>query len=424
MSTVDYRYLRPQKAEKLRQMHNIPYEKCDSPAVWAGRHAAILPLRTSDAYGWTGNGGVVDQNGQYVELSATYSFVSGAYTFENAVFRDERVVYCGYLVSHWGHFLVDAVNRLWYFLENDTAVDKYVFILKENEEREVRGNYKEFLTLLGIWDKIEFINTPTIFREVIVPESGFQRGIRYTPKYLKVFDTVAENITVDPSWKAIDKIYWSRSKLSRAAEYEFGFDTADHYFEKNGYVVMYPETISLSEMIFYIRNAKTIATVSGSLAHNLLFGKQGQKLEILERCALIVDWQIYVNLMKELNVTYIDGHLSLYPVPMVGPFIMGYTDCMEKFSADNGYLPPDDHYISKKHYHRCFSRYMKSYQKSQRYHWFIQDYLINEMDYHAEAYEYSRTFFEEYLNGSRPFLWHHYFEFHYWKQFIKRILRR
>ena len=30
---------------------------------------------------------------------------------------------------------------------------------------------------------------------------------------------------------------------------------------------------------------------------------------------------------------------------------------------------------------------------------------------------------KEYLNGSRPFLWHHYFEVHYWKQFVKRILK-
>ena len=421
---IDYRYLRPKKAAALKKLHEKSYKICESPATWNGKNAAILPLRTNDAYDWTGLGGVVDQNGQYVELSATYSFVNGSYSFENAEFRDERVVYCGYLVSHWGHFLVDAVNRLWYFLENDAAVDKYIFILKENEEREIKGNYKEFLTLLGVWDKIELINTPTVFQEVIVPESGFQRGIHYTPKYLKIFDTVAENIVIDPSWKPIDKIYWSRSKLSRANQFEFGFDTADHYFAKNGYTVMYPETVTLSQMIFFIRNASVIATVSGSLPHNMLFGKQGQRLEILERCALIVDWQVYVNIMKELNVTYIDGHLSLYTVPMVGPFIMGYTDNMARFSADHGYISPDTQYISKKHYRKCFIKYMKSYQESQRYHWFIQDYLVNEIDYHAEAYEDSRTYFEEYLDGTCPFLWHHYFELHYWKQAIKKFLKK
>jgi len=67
---------------------------------------------------------------------------------------------------------------------------------------------------------------------------------------------------------------------------------------------------------------------------------------------------------------------------------------------------------------------MKAYQDSHRYHWFIQDYLIDEIDYHAEAYEDSRSFFEEYLDGSTPFFWHHYFELHYWKQAIKKWIRK
>lgn len=419
---VDYRYLRPRKADALQKLHAKPYPKCESPAVWKGANATILPLRTADNFDWTGKGGVVDETGQYVDLSATYSFVNGAYPFESPEYRNERVVYCGYLVSHWGHFLVDAVNRLWYFLENDPAVDKYVFILKENEQREVRGNYQEFFKLLKIWDKLEFISSPTTFREVVVPESGFQKGVHYSPKYLRVFDAVAENITVDPDWIPFEKIYMSRSKLSRAAQYEFGFETADHYFEKNGYTILYPETLSLSQMIFFIRNAKTIAAVSGSLPHNLFFGKQGQKLEILERCVLINDWQVYMNQMKELDVTYIDGHLSLYTVSMVGPFMMGYTECMKRFSDDRGYCPPDDKYLCKKHYRSCFVQYMKSYQDTYGYHWFIEDYLHSEISYHAEAYEDSRTYFEEFLNRSRPYLWHHYFQFHYWKQAIKRLL--
>lgn len=67
---------------------------------------------------------------------------------------------------------------------------------------------------------------------------------------------------------------------------------------------------------------------------------------------------------------------------------------------------------------------MKVYQNNHRYQWFIQDYLIPEIDYHMEAYEDGYQYFKEYLNGSKPFRWHHYFEFHYWKQFIKRILKR
>lgn len=423
MHQIDYRYMRPKKAAALKKMHEAPVETRSELTHVTVHNAVILPLRKTDAYGWTGQGGVVDSHGNYVEQSATYSFVRGGYSFESPVFVDKKVVYCGYLIQHWGHFLVDSVSRLWYFLEDDPTVDKYVFILSEAEEREISGNYREFLTLLKIWDKLEIINTPTAYREVIVPELGFQRGQYYSPKYTQIFDTVAENIIPEPSWRPLEKIYWSRSQLKKSNEYEFGFDAFDDYFEKNGFTVMYPERVPLSQLIFYVRHAKLTAAVSGTLPHNMLFGYQGQNLLILERCAINNDWQVCVNCMKELNTTYIDANISLYTVPMSGPFIMGYNQQVQRYTEDHGYLPPDSRFLSEKHFRSCFVKYMKVYQNNHRYQWFIQEYLLPEIDYHAEAYEEGYQYFGDYLNGSKPFFWHHYFELHYWKQFVKRILR-
>ena len=34
-----------------------------------------------------------------------------------------------------------------------------------------------------------------------------------------------------------------------------------------------------------------------------------------------------------------------------------------------------------------------------------------------------KTFRVQGLDGKKPFLWHHYFELHYFKQFVKRILK-
>ena len=53
------------------------------------------------------------------------------------------MVFCGYFINHWGHFLVEAVSRLWYFIQEDnTQIDKYVFVVGENEHRILKGNYK------------------------------------------------------------------------------------------------------------------------------------------------------------------------------------------------------------------------------------------------------------------------------------------
>ena len=263
MMEIDYQYLRPKKAEALKKWYDNPVNILEEPRFWRGKNATILPLRRDPSFGLLfGKGGVVDEEGNYVDLSAIPGRVQFAYPVENPEYRDETVVYCGYLVNHWGHFLIEGVTRLWYFLENDPTVDKYVFFLDENEQREIKGNYREFLELLKIWDKLEIINRPTAYREVIVPELGIQMRTAYTPKMLDVFDAVAANVVVDPAWDSPEKIYFSRSQFQKGKQFEFGFDALDNFFEKNGYTILYPEKVPLSRMIHYIRSCQVVATLS------------------------------------------------------------------------------------------------------------------------------------------------------------------
>ena len=423
MQRIDYQYLRPKKAEMLKKWCDFPVEVRNDPVIWTGRNATILPLRRDPSFGLLfGKGGVVDCDGQYVDLSSIPGRVQYAYPFESAEYKDEKVVYCGYLVNHWGHFLIEGVTRLWYFMENDPTIDKYVFFVDEHEQREIKGNYRIFLELLKIWDKLEIITTPTTYREVIVPELGIHMRSAYTPKLLKVFDAIADHVIVDPSWETPEKIYFSRSQFQKGLQFEFGFDALDHFFEKNGYKVLFPEKVPLDQMIHYIRNSKVVASLSGSLPHNMLFGKQGQKIEIIERLVISDDNQTDVNKMRELDVIYVDANIPVYTIDFVGPFIMGYTPELQRFAEDRGYLPPDSQYLTKKHYKKCFQKYMDSYQDLYRYNWFQSNWYGPFADSLYEGFQAGHAYFGDYLDGKVPFRWHHYFEPHYWKQYIKRLI--
>ena len=420
---IDYRYLRPEKAKALKKWYDDPVEVRENPAIWQGRSATILPLRRDPGFGLLfGKGGVVDEKGEYVPLSAIPGRVEGSYPAETAEYRDEKVVYCGYLVNHWGHFLIEAVTRLWYFLENDSTIDKYVFFVDENEEREIKGNYRLFLELLKIWDKLEIINKPTRYRAVLVPELGIHMRKAYTPKLLRVFDTVADNVVPQPDWDTPEKIYFSRSQFKKGQPFEFGFDSLDDFYAKNGYTILYPEKVPLDRMIHYIRNAKVVASLSGSLPHNMLFARNGQTVEIVERLVISDDNQTDVNRMRDLNVVYIDANIPIYTIDFVGPFIMGYTPEMERFANDNGYQPPDEKYLTQKHYKRCFVSYMKAYADLYRYNWYQDDWYGPFSDSLYEGFRAGHAFFGDYLDGKKPFRWHHYFELHYFKQFVKRVL--
>lgn len=423
MYNLDLRYLRPKKAAALKRWHEGNLEVRETLEIWKGENATLLPVR-KDSQLQFGRGGVVDKDRNYIDLSCIPQRVQYAYDFKNPEYRDQKVVYCGYMVNHWGHFLIEGVCRLWYFLEQDPTIDKYVFLLDENEEREIRGNYREFLRLLKIWDKLEFINKPTTFREVLVPELALKCHTYYSPKLREMFDVVADNVVVDPSWKTYDKIFYSRSQLAKGIPFEFGFDMLDSFFAQNGYTILYPEKVPLGEMIHYIRNSKVVASISGSLPHNMFFGRNGQKVEIIERCTINDDNQVDVNRIRELHVVPIDANIPVYPINFVGPFIMGYTPEMQRFAEDNGYTAPDAKYLSEKHYKKCFVRYMKAYKDLYRYNWFMYDWYDQFTDTMIEAFQAGHEYFGDYLDGKRPFLWHHYFELHYLKQFIKRLLKR
>lgn len=423
MYKIDYNYLRPKKAAWLERMYASPFEVRQELALWRGEDATVLPRRyyPSDHFA-DGRGGVVDKNGEYVSLSANAARLQKSYPFENPVYKDEKIVYCGYLFKHWGHFLVESVTRLWYFLENDPSVDKFVFFVDEDEERTVKGNYREFFELLGIWDKLEFVNTPTAYREVIVPERAFACMEYYSPKYIELFDVIADHVIADPSWPRPDKLYFTRSQFSSGTGFEFGLDSLDHFFSKNGYTVLAPETLSLSQMIYYIRNASEVASISGTLPHNMLFGTNGQKLVVIERLVINVDYQVSINQMRGLEATHIDANFPLYTIDTTGPYLLGCNHILDRYIADTNMLPPDAYFTSEKYRDKCFKQYMRSYQDNYRYRWHMESWYPEIADSLWEAYEDTYPCFKDYLDGIKPCLPEHYFQLHYFKQFIKRVL--
>lgn len=425
MGKVDYNYLRPKKAYHLKKWYDDKFLEKENLEIWCGCNATVLPLRRISGDNLLfGRGGVIDSDHNYVELSKINQRIDKFYDYENPEYKDEKVVYCGYLINHWGHFLVEAVSRLWYFLENDITIDKYVFFIEEGSNREIKGNYKEFLVLLGVWDKIEIINTPTMYREVVVPELGYKWRAHYSIQFLNVFETVANNANINCETILPNKIFFSRSALAKASGCEFGLDSIDDFYKQNGYEVLFPECISLSQMIAYIRNADVCAAFSGSLPHNMLFAKEGQKLVIVERLVLNNEIQVDLNKMKKFDVVYIDANIPIYTVNMSGPFIVTFNDNMERYAQNTGMKFPNDKYLSGKYLDRCFKRYMMSYKKEYRYQWYMLDWYADYADYLLEGYNAGYQVFGEYLSGRKPFLFKHYFEPHYIKRIIRKIIKR
>jgi len=307
-------FLRDKKTALLQIHYMREFPEKNNLTFEVYHNAMILPLKRFPEDGLSmGRGGVVEESGKYVSLSGIDTAIGGGYEYGTSLYRDEKVVYCGYLIDQWGHFLLETIARLWYFFVNDVSVEHYVFFGKIDSEKTVlKGNYKEFFRLLGVLDKIEIINEPVQYREVIVPQLSYSLYHHYySRQYKELFARVIENAMGECKEQyAYGKVYFSRSSWKS----EIGQDMLDDFFEKNGFQIVYPENLTLVQMISILQKAQVFASTSGSTAHNVLFGRDGQEMLCLERCALNNEYQIDIDKIKQLKTTYIDANLSFFPV--------------------------------------------------------------------------------------------------------------
>ena len=428
MNSINYYYLRPKKALDLKKIHNKQFVSRQDLKSYTFYDAVILPLKNynDNSVAW-GRGGVVDSDGKYVEESANDNLYYGNYPYESCEYSNDTVVYCGYFRHHWGDFIVDCSTRLYYFLKNkDTdEIDNYVFFVENEGNTEVGGNFKEFFELLGIWNKLLFINTPMKFKKVIIPENSYSRNKRYYSKqYLDIFGKIRDEALKSDIKEKPKKVFLTRSGLPKSQKMEFGTDMLDNFFKNNGYDIISPEKISLKEMINTLYYAQKTACISGTLPHNMLF-IGSRELIIAERNCLNNIIQADINRMLDLKTTYIDVNITLYPVELAyGPFVFAFNNNLKKYADENGMRYCDDVYCSEKYKKHLFKKYILGYKTEHGLCLYMPDWMIERSSVIFEAYNDGEEYFYDYLKGKKYYKVSQYFSINNAKRIIKKILRR
>ena len=304
----------------------------------------FLPRKKSPPNGpLHGIGGIVDKSGNYVKLSAcialgkTKDRFNGSYSFDSHKIKeyDENVIYLGFFHKQWGHFLVDFVPRLWYFLYHKNSYK----IVYTSDSGEIAGNYLRFLQLIGIDEnRLLLVTVPTRYRKIIIPEASYLCGGYYTKEFREIFNVVSNNININ--CVPYNKVYLSRRRFKWYKCKEVGEKGIEDAFNKNGFVSLFMEELSLDQQIYYINNATTVAALSGTLCHNILFANEKTNLVIINKTKKINEHQVIINQVQNNKVTYIDAYrepFEKYPLSYGrGPFwISNSTKEFSAFFTDN-----------------------------------------------------------------------------------------
>ena len=104
---------------------------------------------------------------------------------------------------------------------------------------------------------------------------------------------------------AYEKIFFSRRKFPTN---EIGEVFIESIMRKNGYVILHPELLSVSEQIFYIEKATYIASLSGTCAHNAIWGDDAHQWIIFEREQRVNPYQIQLQRVSGTRQVFVDAY--------------------------------------------------------------------------------------------------------------------
>lgn len=358
-------------SQKIYKMNNEKTFLLERPLkVEEIKCGVILPskedLRLENKKLWA-VGGVLDEVGNFVVASEMGNLWGGEYHYDLAeeCIIDEDVLFMGPFVAHWGHFICDEISRLWYYAKkkNENLKIAYCSWLfgQDVTNFNIYGNFLDLLHLIGIKDS-QLINVtkPTRFRKIIIPEISFVSRQYYSEEYKFLLKTIIDNVD-SSGMNNYEKVYFTRQNFSEAKNKEYGEKEIVDFFEENGYKILAPELLSVNEQIHFFQHCKTVAMISGTISHNLVFSSPGIQAVILNKLSIDNDYQIIVDHIADAKITYIDVYFKGLPVLFgAGPFWIGMNNHLKKWAAEQSMN------IKKNVSNKCkgFFWYIKKYKQT------------------------------------------------------------
>ena len=236
--------------------------------------------------------------------------------------------------------MIEHLNRAWGMDKCPNKNVKYVFV--DNNNNGAKPWLFDFTDLLGIRrEDVLILNKSVRFRRVFVPSQSFCiTGKWFGQEFVIPFEKMRENVRID---KVFDKVYVSRAKLPEHMR-TYGEEAVQRIFEKNGFHVIYPETLPLSQQVAIIGNARVLAGCAGTALHLALFMKPGGRVIQLNRTSAVrgsATLQAGMCQIKGLDFDVVAASTEKIQSRQGGdhaPQIISVTKQLRQFFDDNNFM--------------------------------------------------------------------------------------
>ena len=323
MTNYDFLYNKEYYGSLLTAEHRV-----DRDLRWSViPNGTVLPHQ--DLNGSIG-GGLLNERGEFIIGSGLHRGLDFGYKIagEAVAEREEDVVFLGLWPDVWGHCLTDNIRRLW-VLRSEEFMNRYGhlrFLYLPMYNRPLGQNFRKLLEILGAGEvRLEPVNQITRFRTIILPDECFctkDDGTRlFTREYQALIDRIRDY--GEAHFEPMDdrKLYFTYRNYS--AMRTIGERKLEQYFSKMGYRIVSPEQYTFAEQLNMLLNCVAFASTIGSASHNIIFLRDGTNAHLIPRMWFIPEYQLALDQVHDLNITYVDSSLSLCAAPNSpwnGPF--------------------------------------------------------------------------------------------------------
>lgn len=330
-----------------------PCSHRSADSLWPGKISCeILPKGRILPHSNLALGGVCRADGSFVESSALHEeLYDGSYPYDEAKVEKKAgvAVFLGTWHKLYGHRFTDNIKKLWYLFspEYKALCEEYAdkggvdLVYTYMWGREATACMDEVCSALGLDVRtMHPVYAVTEYDKVIVPDNSFilHGGVRYyTPQYKDLIARICEY--GERNAKGVefpDSIYLTRRNFP--SDKDFGDEKPiEEAFERQGYTVITPEKYSFIQQVAMMQHCSRLAATEGSISHNAVFCRPRTILTILRKIDWSNSWQVVIDGMNDLDVTYIDAHYSYKSrLPWEGPFFIWKTKQLMDYLGEEG----------------------------------------------------------------------------------------
>ncbi|CAN5288352.1 hypothetical protein BH10PSE4_BH10PSE4_08730 [soil metagenome] len=253
--------------------------------------AVFAPKITAGAYDFDAGWGIYDAANDRVE-AATYRRGPGInyvgqgprLTFpaaEIAAAPCAHAIYGGVAHTHFGHFLVSTLARLW-VAGTDRAPPgtKYLFHMDRGPAEWFALPFvADCLRALGIFEEdILPLARPTRFDALTVPEPSFEETRAFSPAFRETALAIGRTLRAERVVEPGRPVYLSKERLAGGVKKFANESELVERLRAGGVIIVHPETLSLAQQVSLFQDASVVVGSLSSAFHTSIMSPSRTRL--------------------------------------------------------------------------------------------------------------------------------------------------